>query len=75
MYRMSQTPLEMNRLETPDSHDSDGSTYVRIRALWQEIQHSGVCRVFVYLFPFPIQIWPFSLNSSNYGKYRISPDR
>ena len=30
---MSQIPLEMNRLETPDSHDSDGPTYVRIRAL------------------------------------------
>ena len=72
---MSQIPLKINRLETPDSHDSDGPTYVRIRALWQEIEHFGSCRVFVYLFSFPIQIWPFSLNCSNYRKYRISPDR
>ena len=33
IYKMSQIPLKMNRLETPDSHDSDGPTYVRIRAL------------------------------------------
>ena len=33
IYKMSQIPLKVNRLETPDSHDSDGSTYVRIRAL------------------------------------------
>ena len=36
---------------------------------------SEVAGFFVYLFPFPIQIWPFSLNSSNYGRYCISPDR
>ena len=33
IYKMSQIPSEINRLETPDSHDSDGLTYVRIRAL------------------------------------------
>ena len=33
IYKMSQIPSEVNRLETPDLHDSDGPTYVRIRAL------------------------------------------
>ena len=35
----------------------------------------GVAGFFVYLFSIPDHKRLFSVNSSNYGKYRISPDR
>ena len=75
MYKISQILPKVERLESPRFYGSNDSTYVRIRSLEAELWRSGSCRVFVYLFSIPDQKRPFSVNSSNYGKYRISPDR
>ena len=74
MYRMGQILLEMNCLESPDSHDSNSGTYIQICPLEAKLWRSGSCWLFVYLFSFPIQIQLFSLNSSNYEKCCISLD-
>ena len=75
MYKMSQILPKVERLESPRFYDSNDSTYVQICSLEVELWRSGSCRVFVYLFSIPDQKRLFLVNSSNYGKYRISPDR
>ena len=74
-YKISQILLKVKQLESPHFYNSNSFTYVRICSLEAELWRSGSCHVFVYLFSIPDQKRPFSVNSWNYGKYRISPDR
>ena len=75
MYKISQILPKVERLESPCFYDSNNSTYIQIHSLEAKLWRSGSCWVFVYLFSIPDQKRPFSVNSLNYGKYCISPDR
>ena len=75
MYKMSQILPNVKCQESPCFYNSNDSTYIQICPLEAKLWRSGSCWVFVYLFSIPDQKWPFSVNSLNYRKYHISPDR
>ena len=75
MYKINRILPKVEHLESPHFYNSNDSTYIQIHSLEAKLWRSGSCWVFVYLFSIPDQKRLFSVNSSNYGKYRISPDR